>query len=757
MGKKTVVSYHPDTHPIKKKVSPFPEPVIESSAQSSGDMITTLIQGQVPRNEDLCSALEKTKFALEEKQQTGVNGDAEQLSPREKQLLNDTKNIIATTQKLLNEKNQGEILQSLIHHSKEASKNTVLRSSSSLKESDSSVRSEKMKDTAKEAKELAAIFLSSNQFRMLIIEALDLIRSLLLVTSAEGRRSTPVTLNFQDTDQFNDILKRVAAKSEYRKAVKNIFDLLDVLQKRMAKLKKDNAASNDHFVQIAVDLQHFIEQFTGENTVRRIFDTLLLLVKEVKTDQNAVTFFKQLRIFVVQAIKAPTALNSSEQMNEAQNIIATGKILFASPRYRELITSFVEQSRAVLLTLKSDAVVSEFTSAVQHFAQHLLFDADGRPDMDSLGAGLKQLKGLVFPILAKNLDRVVVPRVSGTNDTYDFAIENLIFHGSSLIPTSIGFKVKSAVELDVPNMSSEQKVTHLTLIVRDMKTHFENVQFWFKRKTFPKIEDRGLIDVNMMRGEGIAAKIQWTIRTDGKRATRVDLRRVKVTLDKLDIRIHESKHSFLDKMSVKLFASRIKKELAKSIAETLILQLDSVDSQLNQYLALRPGKNLKMKIGSSMRGQPPIFHSLDHQVPVPHHVERHERHERHAPVLGALPVFKTVYVEPPKPETAHLPLADSSKKETSSVNSVVPSRSADASPDIPRSLRSGYLGPSAEPIARPIFPVAVLLEREAATSQRVGDSSTKPFGWFQQETSNSKPSVHFDSNPVTDINSVNAI
>jgi len=83
----------------------------------------------------------------------------------------------------------------------------------------------------------------------------------------------------------------------------------------------------------------------------------------------------------------------------------------------------------------------------------------------SLGTAFAQLKAVLIPVISRNLERVPIPRLAGSNQKYDIALENLVLNGSALIPATIDLKLKSKVEMDMSKLSRNAQRTIVSLEV----------------------------------------------------------------------------------------------------------------------------------------------------------------------------------------------------------------------------------------------------------------------------------------------------
>lgn len=72
---------------------------------------------------------------------------------------------------------------------------------------------------------------------------------------------------------------------------------------------------------------------------------------------------------------------------------------------------------------------------------------------------------------------------------------------------------------------------------KDINSHIKNVYFEFHKNTFPKISDKGYMDVDL---EGISLRIKW--KSERKENINFFLRRVNCKIELSRVHIHDAKH-----------------------------------------------------------------------------------------------------------------------------------------------------------------------------------------------------------------------
>jgi hypothetical protein len=118
------------------------------------------------------------------------------------------------------------------------------------------------------------------------------------------------------------------------------------------------------------------------------------------------------------------------------------------------------------------------------------------------------------------------------------------------------------------------------------------MKFWYLRKTFPKIEDFGNVDIDLSKGKGAKIKIIWKIKSKSNRPFAFALLEVKCIIDSMDVTVKDAKHEILDRIATSVFAANLKQSVAQGIVNAIVDSLRPMNDQMNSWFASRPIESL---------------------------------------------------------------------------------------------------------------------------------------------------------------------
>jgi len=150
-------------------------------------------------------------------------------------------------------------------------------------------------------------------------------------------------------------------------------------------------------------------------------------------------------------------------------------------------------------------------------------------------------------------------------------------------------------------METQKNETKVVLEIDKLKPKFMDLKFWYKRKTFPKIEDYGTADIDLSAGDGTKIKIIWKIKSKENKPFTFSLMKVKCIIDKMDVHIIEAKHDIFDKITTTLFISQLKQSVAQAIVNNIVDGLQPLNDQMNQWFASKPLDTLYKKMDEQLK------------------------------------------------------------------------------------------------------------------------------------------------------------
>jgi len=416
-------------------------------------------------------------------------------------------------------------------------------------------------------------------------------------------------------ERFRMLMERASRQPEFRNLVNIFFKWMDQLRRRAlltkdriqtrVEVKVDQVRERIHdaeidqtpFDKVLADIRAIVDEFAGQGSWDQFYQTSWNLYVELVHDDEASAYFENLRHFVTDFMEHPEHINVEASTQEGHRLMDQGRTIIQSQKYRVKFESMFDNTRFLLIKIKNDESTVAFKESLKKWGEHFALDSQGRPDLYVIQESLVQLKNLAYPILREKLGHLKIARVVGSTDKVDYAIEDLVVSVPDLLPRTFELQTKTDLQVDFEDLQSRNGYVKASLDLRKLKPVFKNVKFWYKKKTFPKMEDHGTVDVDLSAGEGTRVKIVWKIVTEPHsnpaHPFSFSLVNVKCTVDKMDVEIRDAKHSVLDKIATSLFVGKMKSSVAQAIVDGIVGALQPINNQMNQWFATRPAHSIK--------------------------------------------------------------------------------------------------------------------------------------------------------------------
>jgi len=418
--------------------------------------------------------------------------------------------------------------------------------------------------------------------------------------------------------RFQTLLNRISAKPEYKRLIGLYFKWMDDLKTRASQIAdaaKDKAADAAAQVQTSAnrvahnsnwdalwnDVRAVVDGFVGAGSFDTLYGEAWDLYLTALNDKEANAYLDSLKLFIADAINDPKSLDVEAKKSQGEELLYQGRRIFESDKYSKKIDTMTKTLHNCLNKLTNDALSNELSEKFKKFMEDFGLDAQGRPDLYVMSDSLSQLKNLVYPLLQKQLSAVTVARIVGTNESMDWAIENVLVSIPDLVPELFTIRTKNLVVLNLKQLETEKNNTKVTLEVKNIRPIFKNMKFYYKRKTFPQIEDYGVADIDLSKGNGARIKINWKVKSKNNRPFAFSLMEVRCVIDSLEIDIKEAKHSVFDRIATSVFAATIKQQVAAAIVNSIVEALSPLNDSMNDWFATRPAATLYSRANESLQ------------------------------------------------------------------------------------------------------------------------------------------------------------
>jgi len=460
-------------------------------------------------------------------------------------------------------------------------------------------------------KPLFYLLMNSRDFRVLLLDAIKIARGIAYryvfteETSqkfVEGEPAEKIATDIKEdvkergdlTDEewerlqedIQRVLALLAKEPKYRQGIERIFTLLDMFQSSISDLptSKSELPHETHMRKAVEETEELVISFSGRETFEQFKSHLKNLIIRIKEDEKLHGYLTELKEFILKA-KSEDEVRSQEFKDQSKELAKRGRSLMREFKEDDL-NPFLEAANNLIENIKND----EFLRVLRHQAGIVqsdlsYVDSEGtvKPDTDMLS----KLSSVLLPALADALKYIPVPRIHSVDKNREFWLDNIVLCSYDIIPENIRFHLESDSELSLKDVEVKGTQTYLVIKLDRLLTEIKNVEFWYKRKVFPEIEDSGRVT---FRETGAGSRLTLTynvLQRPEDKVPRVMEGRVDFDISNLEIEfdLKTLKHDVLVPMLTKMFKLQIKQQIEEQVEKSLNGFLNTLGDLLTNSIA----------------------------------------------------------------------------------------------------------------------------------------------------------------------------
>jgi hypothetical protein len=310
---------------------------------------------------------------------------------------------------------------------------------------------------------------------------------------------------------------------------------------------------------------------------------------QLKENKELNSWRSDVRNLFRDVIKKPEMIDEFSLTKRIEDLFDKGRQVFNNPQLRDSFNKVNEEMSTILQNIKEDPDIQNFNEKLEKFAENFTYtDEQGQRHFNTDLMG--QMREFIAPLLIKQLENIPMPSLEGSNPDADWRVENLVFSGTDIIPDHVQINFRSDIDFNVKKMAADKTYTRALIQIDDIKVKLHDVHFWFKRKSFPQIEDEGIASLECS-GDKATLRLLLEIK-GGMEHPSFAVSKVKCDIDKLNIDIKESQHSFIMSIAKWFYETKWKNEIERNVEENIKTAFNQLESGLSNVLEKYPPKQL---------------------------------------------------------------------------------------------------------------------------------------------------------------------
>ncbi|KAK5582720.1 hypothetical protein RB653_004305 [Dictyostelium firmibasis] len=421
--------------------------------------------------------------------------------------------------------------------------------------------------------------------------------NLIIKAAGHGNETQTRKMIYIEEDHRKILLKQIKyliqillQNEELISLVRNISNLkkqVDIAKEEQRKAFPYDLKENLKYAPFTNELICAAQSIVGEKVnIRNIFANLNQAITYIGSNRNYKRVIKEFSTII-------RRIYSTEESN--LNIELETQTRQAMDKLEIMIIEVCSLPSLVEVRVQLTLLISSFMSdPINEKLIHDIKDLFNSLKSEKIGKKIdinifRELKLLVFPYLIHNIHKISIPNIVGSKESskkkIEYRLENINLILTKIDPNDLKIKLISSVET-APLVLKGCIKSILSIELTNVQFRLDQVEWYFKKSSFPKIKDNGLVNISTGgdgdgkggHGGGVDIKLKLSFSPkilDSKHCFQI--LKSKCKINDIHINILNSNHNGLYKTIYKLFKKKIKKSIEDAISEQIKIKVMELD------------------------------------------------------------------------------------------------------------------------------------------------------------------------------------
>jgi len=468
---------------------------------------------------------------------------------------------------------------------------------------------------------LIQLLTSSREFRVLIIDSIQILRRVFLrhgegmgdsmqtrfiegenpldiartttqqtastFTTSEGEARVDITEEeYQGLqDDITRVMATVAQHPSYHKVIESLFDMIEVMRVQLRQAPSNVTPAQPHARRARIETEELIADFSGREALNDFIESYTALSVRVDQNEKPRRYLRDLREFIL-STKSSEYIQSQEFRNRSRELTNEAQSIANEYVYTQELSDFLDCAEQLLYNIKND----EFMQILRHHAGLVAddlsyVDSQGKVQVDTDMLG--KLQGVLIPILADSLKYIPIPRMESSDAKQEYWVDNIVLCGYDVIPDKIRVQLESDNDINIRQVETKRAHTRLIITLSQIRVEVKDIDFYYKRKTFPEMSDAGRVTVRLGGARGATLTLNFRVSQTTndpvprfrKGTASFDIQNLEIEFDKRTIH-----HNVLLPIMSKFFKSQIKRQVETGVERSLNKLVNSLGERLTESM-----------------------------------------------------------------------------------------------------------------------------------------------------------------------------
>ncbi|RCI03683.1 DNA ligase (ATP) [Rhizopus stolonifer] len=378
--------------------------------------------------------------------------------------------------------------------------------------------------------------------------------------------------------RLQSVLSEIQRHPDYQDAIETLINLVKTWSSRLGKMSDDVQVQKDqesrHLAE--KEFKTLVETWAQGKSIDPLLHGLQDVIKDAHQDPELREYYHSVMDYIKRLVREP---GYAESTTEGERLMDRGRQVIKG-NYKDHLNFLSNESRSYLNLIAKDPVARELSDRLAKIHRDLWMDGEGNPAFKP--HLLNDIKMTLLPAFMDEIRYIPLPRIEYSDKQYDIVVENLVISGDTLLPNVFDTKIESFNSFSLKSDQSKPSSQSLLLRMSEIQADIDDVVFFYNKKSgFPKLQDSGVASMTV-GGKGITLVLRIHNAMDPNKTFKVDY--CKCSVDKLKVKVNDSRHNMLYKTIAPLMMGTIRKQMAKTIESMVIERLELFDQKITRSI-----------------------------------------------------------------------------------------------------------------------------------------------------------------------------
>jgi len=378
----------------------------------------------------------------------------------------------------------------------------------------------------------------------------------------------------------------LAQQPTYREGLNRLFALFDMYRRSSREAVVPGGTKIEtHARRVAQETEDLVACFSGRESFDNWKNSMWQLIDLFDKNPEWNQYLTDMKNFIL-STQSEEQVRSEEFKHRSKELAHRGRDLVQQLKDRSEVDNFLDSSEQLMDNIKNDEYVKLLSEQAGIISADLSYvNVEGKTVVDT--DMLSKLQSVLLPTIAETLKYIPMPRMESRDSKREFWLDNITLCGYDVIPENIHFHLESDSDLSLKDLEAKKSHTHLVVTLDHFRTELKNMNFWYKKKTFPELTDSGVVSFRI-GGNGARLKLVFTVEQHtGDKYPRLTEGYADFHIRQMDINFDKSTltHDVLLPMMTNMWKLQIQTQMERAVEKSLTNVVQKLSEQLTTALS----------------------------------------------------------------------------------------------------------------------------------------------------------------------------